>query len=134
MEAKPTPEQVREWIRSAQLTGDDKRPVVQIVAELAAQWGAAQAQREAENAPWLTTAHMICTDAGIVHGPIVHRLEALRDKLAEQAQQTNPYEDALRSVLNAVNAYLPPDGINANDCLNRVIAAVDPWPANGDQT
>lgn len=45
MEAKPTPEQVREWIRSAQLTGDDKRPVVQIVAELAAAWGAAQAQQ-----------------------------------------------------------------------------------------
>lgn len=36
---------------------------------------------------------------------------------------------ALRSatleVLNAVRGYLPPDGINAKDCLSRVIYAVD---------
>jgi hypothetical protein len=34
-----------------------------------------------ENAPWLTTAHIICSDAGIAHGHIADRLKSLRDKL-----------------------------------------------------
>lgn len=33
------------------------------------------------NAPWLTTAHIICSDAGISHGHIADRLTLLRDKL-----------------------------------------------------
>jgi hypothetical protein len=55
------------------------------------------------NAPWLTLAHIICTDAGIAQGRIEARLNALRDKLeaasaapadplqelADQAQQLN---------------------------------------------
>jgi hypothetical protein len=37
-----------------------------------------------ENAPWLTLAHSICTDAGIEQGHITDRLTLLRDKLAAQ--------------------------------------------------
>ena len=33
------------------------------------------------NAPWLTEAHMLCTDYGIAHGDITGRLKALREKL-----------------------------------------------------
>lgn len=35
------------------------------------------------NAPWLTEAHMLCTDAGIPHGNIIERIKALREKLAD---------------------------------------------------
>ena len=37
------------------------------------------------NADWLTTAHLLCTDHGIAQGHISVRLEALREKLATQA-------------------------------------------------
>ena len=91
---KPTEQQVRKWI--AQIKSESGEAYTQELCELAASWGASQAQREAENAPWLTTAHMICTDAGITHGPISERLEALRDKLADKAQQTTEETDAKR--------------------------------------
>lgn len=35
---------------------------------------------------------------------------------------------ALERVLEAVRAYLPPDGIDAKEAMSRVIAEVDPWP------
>ena len=38
------------------------------------------------NAPWLSLAHIMCADAGIPPGPIMSRLEALRDKLDEWRQ------------------------------------------------
>jgi len=34
----------------------------------------------------------------------------------------------LSKVLAAVREYLPPDGITAKECLNKIIAVVDPWP------
>lgn len=89
---KPTPELVAEWTNVAFDASDAKKDqsiksqniaFIRTLAELAAQWGADKAQHEAENAPWLTIAHVICTDAGIAHGPISGRLEALRDKLAD---------------------------------------------------
>ncbi|GMM94183.1 hypothetical protein [Qipengyuania sp. MTN3-11] len=33
--------------------------------------------------------------------------------------------EALRAVVDAVRDYLPPDGIDAQECLNRIIAATD---------
>jgi hypothetical protein len=38
------------------------------------------------NAPWLTLAHMICTDAGIEPGHIITRLQGLRDALDAAGQ------------------------------------------------
>jgi hypothetical protein len=35
---------------------------------------------------------------------------------------------ALERILDAVRAYLPPDGIDAKEALSRIIAEVDPWP------
>ena len=32
---------------------------------------------------------------------------------------------ALVAVVNATRAYLPPDGIDAQECLNRILAATD---------
>ena len=40
----------------------------------------------------------------------------------------NIYEERLRQVLSAVQDYLPPDGIDVQDTMNRIIGAVDPWP------
>jgi len=33
--------------------------------------------------------------------------------------------EALREVIAATSAYLPPDGISAQECLNRILAATD---------
>ncbi len=38
------------------------------------------------------------------------------------------YEQRLRQVLDAVQDYLPPDGIGVQEAINRIIGAVDPWP------
>lgn len=43
--------------------------------------GAADAKQDALNAPWLTLAHTICTDAGVEQGHIADRLKKLRDAL-----------------------------------------------------
>ena len=34
-------------------------------------------------------------------------------------------EEVLLAVVNAVRDYLPPDGIDAQECLNRIIGATD---------
>jgi hypothetical protein len=48
---------------------------------VSAHLAAAKAERDAlANAEWLTTAHMICTDAGIEQGHIAERMKQLRDK------------------------------------------------------
>lgn len=53
----------------------------QIVVAFDGQW-----QDDADpNAPWLTEAHMLCTDQGIAAGHITERLRALREKLAAQS-------------------------------------------------
>lgn len=41
-------------------------------------------QDNSENAPWLTLAHMICTDHGVPQGHIEWRLNVLRELLAEE--------------------------------------------------
>jgi hypothetical protein len=46
-----------------------------------------QATEADPNAPWLTEAHMLCSDNGIQHGNITERIRALRDKLEKQAAQ-----------------------------------------------
>lgn len=117
---KPTLEQVQEWRAMAyryadKQTGDYNEAdeiAQEKFAELAAQWGAERAQHEAKNAPWLTTAHVICTDAGITHGPISERLEALRDKLADKAQQTTEETDA-EMALRSIASWLGVGGFNA---------------------
>ena len=38
-----------------------------------------------ENAEWLTTAHLLCSDMGVANGHINDRMVALRDKLAQYA-------------------------------------------------
>ena len=48
---------------------------------LTTELSAVTAERDAlANAEWLTTAHMICTDAGIEQGHIAERMKQLRDK------------------------------------------------------
>lgn len=39
------------------------------------------------------------------------------------------YEQRLRAVLNVVNRYLPPGGIDATTAMGQIIALVDPWPS-----
>lgn len=41
------------------------------------------------------------------------------------AARVRVLEDALREVVEATRAYLPPDGIDAQECLNRIIGATD---------
>ena len=38
------------------------------------------------SAPWLSEAHMLCTDQGIEQGNITERIRALRDKLGQPSQ------------------------------------------------
>jgi hypothetical protein len=53
------------------------------------------------------------------------KCDALAAKLATlEADERQP----LSVVLVAVRDYLPPNGITAQECLNRIISAVDPWP------
>lgn len=44
--------------------------------------------------------------------------------LAERPKAT-PADDALIAVVSATRAYLPPDGIDAQECLNQILAATD---------
>lgn len=53
----------------------------------------------------------------------------LCDALKAIRASVDATETALKQVLSAIQAYLPPDGITEDECLNRVIACVDPWPA-----
>lgn len=64
-----------------------------------------------------------CTDriggAGVVtHGVVgvATQSDAMRVKLLE---------DALLAVVEATRAYLPPDGIDAKECLSRILGATD---------
>lgn len=55
---------------------------VAFAAEIRRLKAAPDNQQDADpNAPWLSLAHMICTDSGIPPGHITSRLEALRGKL-----------------------------------------------------
>lgn len=40
------------------------------------------------------------------------------------------YEQRLRSVLDVVRRYLPPDGIGAKEAMGEIVALVDPWPGD----
>lgn len=63
---------------------------------------------------------------------LVDELEAaikhVQDYSARSAAARYLAETALLKVLDAVQQYLPPDGIDAKEALNRIIAVVDPWP------
>jgi hypothetical protein len=48
---------------------------------------ASEPQEADPNAPWLTKAHMLCTDHGIPQGNLTERIRALRDKLEQQASE-----------------------------------------------
>lgn len=52
----------------------------------------------------------------------------LCDALRDIRESVDCTEVALKKVLLAVQAYLPPDGITKDDFISRVIACVDPWP------
>lgn len=41
------------------------------------------------------------------------------------ASEKAPLVEALLAVVNATRAYLPPDGIDAQECINRIITATD---------
>lgn len=56
------------------------------------------------------------------------RNQDLCDALQRIRASTDATEAALKHVLAAVQAYLPPDGITKDELVNRVIALVDPWP------
>jgi hypothetical protein len=47
---------------------------------------------------------------------------------APQPAQEGAATTALLKVLDAVRDYLPPDGIDVQAAMNRIIGAVDPWP------
>ncbi|GAB2806713.1 hypothetical protein GCM10027276_04340 [Comamonas piscis] len=46
------------------------------------------------------------------------------------AAADQPVERALRQVRDAVQRYLPPNGISREAAMNEIIAAIDPWPGN----
>lgn len=48
-----------------------------------------------------------------------------RDRATAAEQRVKALEEAVRSVQSATCAYLPPDGIDAKECISRVLAATD---------
>jgi hypothetical protein len=68
---------------------------------------------------------------GLLAHEAADRIAALEQSDAEQGEElgmgvpANAVADALLAVVSAVRDYLPPDGINQHECLNRVIGATD---------
>jgi hypothetical protein len=52
---------------------------------------AMECAKDAENSPWLTLAHLLCTDYGVPQGNIECRLQVLQELLAKRTEQ----QDAL---------------------------------------
>jgi len=57
-------------------------------------------------------------------------IKTLEDRLPDGGRiPTTAYsESALLKVLAALQEYLPPDGIGANECISKILSIVDPWP------
>jgi len=72
-------------------TGDQGVMIVRAVLEASA------------NAEWLTTAHIICSEAGIAHGYINDRLNALRDHIVDANKMVPPEPSA--AMLDAAVAF-----------------------------
>lgn len=62
------------------------------------------------------------TAAGDKANRLARDIEADRDRLTAQVKALR---EAVRAVVNATSAYLPPDGISASDCISRVLEATD---------
>ncbi len=69
------------------------------------------------NAPWLTQAHMLCTDMGVPHGQIDFRLRVLRELVTEQPAVTPPASTYLQHAGDCAHKRglrsLPPRGLVA---------------------
>jgi hypothetical protein len=83
---------------------------------------------------------------GMSLSEVVSRLRGLADRLEGKAGASEPpapadriraaldapgCERCLRAVLAVVQAYLPPDGLDHEEAMSRIIGLVDPWPARG---
>jgi len=47
-----------------------------------------------------------------------------------QKKEIHQAEKALNEILDIVHMYLPPDGIDAEEAINRIIEVIDPWPVD----
>lgn len=71
---------------------------------------AAQPSPDADpNAPWLTEAHMLCTDHGVSQGHITGRIKALREKLEQPSQAGELSDTQLLDYLIFERAYVVND-------------------------
>jgi hypothetical protein len=83
---------------------------------------------------------------GMPKEEVVKRLREMADRLEGKAGASEPpapadriraaldapgCERRLRAVLAVVQAYLPPDGLDHEEAMSRIIGLVDPWPARG---
>ena len=59
-----------------------------------------------------------------VHGKITVQ-KAFADLIAHQERQIEALREAVLGVVAATRAYLPPDGITEQECINRVLEATD---------
>lgn len=57
------------------------------------------------NAPWLTQAHILCSDHGIPHGNISDRLEMLAGYLAEAERDAARLREAIQHAADALHGY-----------------------------
>lgn len=67
-------------------------------------------------------------DSPLTLGSLCHALSDAADHAERQATELDRLRavvEALLSVVAATRAYLPPDGIDAQECLNRILAATD---------
>lgn len=66
-----------------------------------------------------------CRDAYHIGEAVKAATESLRDQIAADKRRIVALEAAVLAVVEATRDYLPPDGITALDCINRVLLATD---------
>jgi hypothetical protein len=67
----------------------------------------------------------VTQDTGASGKPDRATHEPSPDGLGHTVSVPSAVADALLAVVEATRAYLPPDGISAQECLNRILSATD---------
>lgn len=85
---------------------------------------AVQPSQDADhNAPWLTEAHMLCTDQGVPQGNISWRIQVLRELLAQPSQAGEPTEAQLVAGVKAMRLFVTKNSVK--DFREGFIAAIN---------
>lgn len=107
---KPSPEQVREWV--AQIKSESGEGYTQELCELAAAWGASQAQQTTEPLGFQIRRAIAAEDELRATKQTLEHAYAALQKVADKAQQTTEETDA-EMALRSIASWLGVGGFNA---------------------